>query len=525
MRHLIDKFFDRLERVHKFATHDIWEIGQPGEAFPDSFLAQQVRVMVLLVQKFIKDALMVRAAALAFATSLALVPLIVFLFIIIQSLNLGEDVYVYLDKQLATALDTLHVPTPVSDDGPVVIEDDEETTGAGDDGAAGEEASDKTAPTDREVLERLLGMVFQGVGQEETAPGSDEALKNPIQLIVDYAEKSATNPGALGLAGLIFLLTTVFGLMRNIEKSFLSIWGTARHRTWFRLFSDYLTVTLILPIVAVGVLGLTAALASERVTLALGPAAVVFQGMRVMIIWGAFAVLYGVVPNAGVRWRYATVGGVVAGTAWLLTTMAYVELSFGLAKYNALYAGFAQFPVLLMWVYFSWVIVLFGAELTYAYQYEKTFALERWADEASFAYREAVGVRTMIEMAWRFDRGLEGLEAQRAAEEWNVPIRLVNEVLEDFEKAGLASACATEPLTYRPGRSLSRINMPEVLLALREAGRDPSAFREDADFKRLISDLSMPDNGAAQATLSDIVQQQRLALPEGGGAEAQGDEG
>ena len=115
MRRLIDKFFDRLERVHQFATRDIWEIGEPGDALPDSFLAQQMRVVVLLVQKFIKDALMVRAAALAFATSLALVPLIVFLFIIIQSLNLGEDVYAYLDTRLDAALDTLHVLAPPID--------------------------------------------------------------------------------------------------------------------------------------------------------------------------------------------------------------------------------------------------------------------------------------------------------------------------------------------------------------------------------------------------------------------------
>jgi membrane protein len=140
-----------------------------------------------------------------------------------------------------------------------------------------------------------------------------------------------------------------------------------------------------------------------------------------------------------------------------------------------------------MWIYFSWIIMLFGAELTYAYQNEKTFAMERWAAGASYAYREALAVRAMMEIARRFDAGEPGMPATQSAEDWHVPTRLLNETLEQLEEAGLVTPCATDPVTYVPARSLEKIGASEIIDAIREAGRDPSDLRAEPDLQPLLS--------------------------------------
>lgn len=513
----IDRIADALTRAKRFVTFDIWDIGHPGEEVPNSFLAKQARVMVLLVQKFVQDQLIVRAAALSFATALAIVPVLAFVFIIITSFNLGGGLYAYLGDRLNETLDNVSATwtriMPGGDeaeaDGPAAAAESDGGEIAADEGGAVSEdggaspaaAQEELAAKNHEAFRKLLGTLLQGVGESNGAEGADV-----VGWIEEQAAKSAANPGAVGLAGLVFFLATSFGLMRNIEQAFMSIWGAKRRSSWFRTLSDYLAVTLLLPVVAIGVIGISAALTSETVTDRLGPLAVLFQSLRFVLIWFAFAALYAVVPHTQVKWRYALVGGVVAGTAWVLLSMAYVHFQIGVANYSLVWSTFAQVPVLLMWVYASWIVVLFGAELTYAYQHERTFAMERWAQQASYAYREAVGLRAMLEMGRRFEQGLPPLDAHKAAEEWNVPTRLLNETLHALKEGGLVTECAGETATFQPGRSLERVGIDEIMRVLREAGKEPSALRDEPAYRAFLDTL----HGSRGLTLADAVRDQRM---------------
>jgi membrane protein len=307
-------------------------------------------------------------------------------------------------------------------------------------------------------------------------------------MMVKYAEDAAS-PGTLGLMGVWFILTTVFGLMRNVEDSIQRIWGVKETRSWFYMISTYLLVALIVPFVAAGALGINAALGNERLVEQLGPFSFTLRVVQYTIIWGAFTVIYYFVPNTKVKVRYALLSGIVAGTTWNLTAWLFWKFQFGLERNTVLYSSLALVPVMLMWIYVSWIILLLGAELTFAYQNEKTFALERFADKANFAYREAVGLRTMFEISRRFDEGEDGISSEQAAQAWNVPARLLNETLANLEESDLVRACATEPVTYQPARSIDKIKVGDVIRALREAGKDPSLLREDEKFRPLLDRL------------------------------------
>jgi membrane protein len=258
---------------------------------------------------------------------------------------------------------------------------------------------------------------------------------------------------------------------------------------------------LLLPIVAAAVLGLAAALGTND---SLGSLTVVLRGSQVLIISFTFAALYYFVPNTSVSARCALVGGLFAGILWTLTSWAYVAFNVGLAQYTFFFSTFALFPMLLAWIYTSWVILLFGALVTFAYQNEKTFALERLADKASYAYRETVAVRLMVEMARRFSKGKPALSAGEAANDWNVPLRLINEALDVLIASHLATACATQPVTYQPARAADTIQVIDVMRAQREHGEEPSQLRGEELYREVYAGLGSADGCAAAMSLAEL---------------------
>ncbi|GMW01208.1 MAG: hypothetical protein AMXMBFR84_23450 [Candidatus Hydrogenedentota bacterium] len=476
MKAQIQRLFDAIDRGRRFATHDIWYVGRPGEPVPQGFIIKQIRVLILLVRNLVEDALLLRAAALTFVTILAVVPFLAVAFYVIQEFELAKNL-------------------------PDLIE---RTTG-----------QNVSTMTESEIKKQFIAIFFPEVSElgstetvsEDHTASPDTATAEPAEKIdpVTWVLRQAeggSDPKAIGLVGLFFVIAAVFGLMRNIESSFNSIWGITQRRSWYRMFSDYFIISILLPFLVVGILAVTAILNSGVFAeLALG-----INGLKYLVIWSAFSILYIAVPNTRVQWRYGILGGIVAGSMWSFSAWAYVAFQVGVSRNELLYSGFALFPLLLTWIYLSWIILLFGAEVAFAYQNEKTFAMERLASTATFAYREAVAIRAMIELARRFDTGQPGLTVTESAEAWNVPIRLLSETLDQLEKADLARRCATIPESYAPARSLDKISIGDIVYALREHGRDPSLLREDEMLQPLLYDMARQRNGALHASLYDALQ-------------------
>ncbi|MDZ4861466.1 MAG: YhjD/YihY/BrkB family envelope integrity protein [Candidatus Hydrogenedentes bacterium] len=478
MRNYAHDLLESLERGRRFVAHDVWYIGRPGEEVPHGLIIKQVRVLILLIRNLLQGAFLMRSAALTFTTLLSIVPCIAILIIIIQKLNLG--VYV---------VDFVLDVTPGAE------------TAAG---AAPIPAQD----ANEEVIRAFLQWVFADVTvQTVQVNGGETSVRDPIETMLTFARAlaapgEATSSTVLGLV--MFVLMTVFGMMWNIESAFNAIWGVRRTRSWVRIFSDYMLIMLFLPFVVSAVLGLMVALKNPNIRF--GPAAGLLFLLQYGSVWGVFSLLYAIVPNTKVKWRYAVLGGIVAGTLWCLGAWGYLQLQIGVARSSLIYSSFALFPFLITWVYVSWIILLFGAELTFAYQNEQTFAMERHAAGASYAYREAVGLRAMVEISHRFHEGMGGLSTEQAARDWNVPTRVINETLDQLEEAGLVSRCSTEPVTYRPARSLEKITVWDVVRALREFGREPSALREDEVLRPLLDEVEGRERVMLGATLDTLAE-------------------
>lgn len=531
MKMMLQDGLEALQRGRRFIVHDIWRIGLPGEEIPHGIIIKQIRVIILLVRGLGEETLLLRAAALTFATILFIVPFLAFTFFFIQTFDLGDQFYARMSDRIQESLTWVaeHVRTeddhteergnsaapairgetpgvthggkPGESAGETPGGPDGETSAPGDVAAV---APDKPPrPSNQLLQQQLINALFPIF-----APGkslSDAALgQNPVQFLVGLAEQGTKNPKAITITGILFVLSTVFGFMRNVEWSFNRIWGVRRTRSIFRAISDYMMITLLLPFAAAFVLALTATLESEFAVNMLGDFSMALRGGQFLVICLTFSLLYFFVPNTRVQVRYALLGGLVAGGLWVVSSWAYMRFQFGLLNYMPFFSGFALFPLLLMWVYVSWVILLFGALLTFAYQNENTFAMERLARDASFAYREALAIRVTIEMARRFHEGLPGLTVTAAAHAWHVPTRLLLDTMNCLTARGLAVECATDPVTYVPGRSPETTRVIDVLRAMREEGQEPSALRQEGEYRPLFQGVTTGDSQCLQSTLAEI---------------------
>lgn len=547
---------ESLKRAHRYVFHDIWQAGLPGEKIHSGFIVKNLRVAFLLTRGITEETILLRSSALTFATMLFIVPFMVFMFAAIQTFDLGDAIYLKVSNEVNRRVEQVARLLPFDDDEKPKPEEaaapakEEEAPpsdvarfdvfGMPSDPEPKPEptpeaklvdavvdnptvaAPDAASQVPREERQRqaFLNALITFLFPHFEAPKEDgKQYLDPVQILVQMVQDSgATSLSTLGVTGLVWVLITVFGFMRNVEWTFNRIWGVKTSRSYLRSLVDYIAITVVLPFMATIVLGITAALATLDTTESFR---MVLRGSQLGLVALTFTLLYKVVPNTKVQLRYALLGGTIAGAAWMLMSWGYVTFQVGLARNVFFFSTFALFPLFLFWIYSSWVILLFGALLSFAYQNEKTFAMEEYTDKSSYAYKEAVAVRAMVEMTRRFRKGQPPLSVQDMGENWNVPVRLLHELMDELSDEGLLSPVGTEPVRYQPGRAPDTIQIADVVRVVREAGMDCSALRRERQYRPLYKGLNEGDNHyldmtiAAMAERLDRKEEREEAKPEG----------
>jgi membrane protein len=290
--------------------------------------------------------------------------------------------------------------------------------------------------------------------------------------LVEYVDK--TDVRTLGALGLLTLIWTVIQLLSTIEQTFNEIWGVKVARTFFRKFSDYLSVVVVCPLLLAVAMMMTAMLESSAAVAWLRAVPWLGEGVGVLFrllpyaaMWVAFTSFYLFMPNTRVPFLAALGGGMVAGTVWQLGQWLYVGGNVLLARYSPIYSTFASFPVFLIWLYLSWLIALFGAEVAFALQHERTYQREGRSLAASPADRERLALRIAGAVADRFRRGEKPWNVNDLAQTLDLPVRLVNDLGAELEAGGILTAIPGAVLAYHPARALEAVTLKQVLDAVR----------------------------------------------------------
>ena len=352
------------------------------------------------------------------------------------------------------------------------------------------------------VMAMLFG-VAKGFGFQktlETEISKAFAAQGEVAVqVVTFANRLLENTrgGLVAGIGFAFLIWAVLKVLSNIEQSFNEIWGVQEPRTWVRKISDYLSLMILLPLFFVTSSAATVIVSGQiqiildQVSLLgyLGPLVqVALRILPLVVIWIMFTLLYIFMPNTQVRFRSALVAGVAAGTAYQIFQMLYVTFQVGVARNNAIYGSFAALPLFLIWLQASWMIVLSGAELSFATQNVDTYEFEPDASMASPAFRKLLSLRIVNLLVEHFSPGEKPMDEESIAHGLGIPIRLLRQLLHDLVEAGVITTVRLgreKVFAYQPAFDPGRMTIVTVLERLDKRGMEDLPVIQSAQLDHL----------------------------------------
>jgi membrane protein len=227
--------------------------------------------------------------------------------------------------------------------------------------------------------------------------------ENIAKQVLNYLNQFAAKAGQMGWAGALVLLVTALALILTIDRKLNDIWRVRQPRPLTQRILVYWAVLTLGPLLLAGSLTATSyALTASRGMVSGLPGGVRFllDTLQFLLVTAGLAALYKYVPNTRVRWSHALLGGLFVASG---LELAKSLLAWYLAKvptYSVVYGTFATVPILLVWFYLAWVIVLLGAVVA-AYLPSLLSGIARRGNYPG----------------WRFQLALESLEQLRAARE------------------------------------------------------------------------------------------------------------
>jgi membrane protein len=447
-----------------------------------------VHFWVLLGKSFIRNRCPIRASALSYTTLLAMIPMLAVAASIANSLlkSEGEDqIFQYVEKFVSTivppaqiiqtntpAISTNAIPSAETQtNSPPAIASVETTN------------SSPAAPTNDRVT----------AAQRAAAKKIHEFIQN-------------TQSGTLGVTGLILLVIAGIRLLGSIESTFNDIWGVTRGRNWLSRVQIYCTAMVLGPLLLGGAAALSSGphLQATRDFIThfpiVGP--IVFPALTVILLWITFALFYQLVPNTKVNPLAALVGGIVSGTFWHLLNVFGFLFAARVVTYSKIYGSLALVPVFMIGVYTSWFIMLFGAQLAYAFQNRTLYLQEKIAENVNQRGREFVALRLMTCIGQRFQRGLPAATIQEMSLELGIPSRLVQTVLRTLIAAHLVTELSGAEPAYTPARPLDGITAHHILQAMRVTIGQELVTRDEPVRQEIYGEFARIQEAEKQAASS-----------------------
>jgi len=209
-------------------------------------------------------------------------------------------------------------------------------------------------------------------------------------------------------------------------------------------------------------------------------------------LWLLFTFIYIFMPNTKVNFKSGVLAGIVAGTIYQVLQWAYVNFQVGVAKYNAIYGSFAALPLFLVWLQLSWLIVLFGAEISFAHQNVDTYEFEPDCLKVSYSFKRLLSLAITHFLIKGFSSGDNPPTADVISHALDIPIRLMRQILYELVEAGLISEVKTKEykdVAYHPSRDIDVFTIKYVTDALEKRGINNIPVAETKTFNELSNSL------------------------------------
>lgn len=299
---------------------------------------------------------------------------------------------------------------------------------------------------------------------------------NAGKIITQYMQQFADSAARLTAVGIVFLTVTAMLMMLTIDKAFNVIWRVTRPRPLVKRLVIYWAVLTLAPLL----IGASLSLTSWLVGLSMGHVkyvppfgVVMLKTLPVLFATLAFALLFRLVPNRYVPWTHALIGALFAAVVFETMSRVFGYFISHFTTYTLVYGAFASVPIFLMWIYLSWLTILFGAVIAASLSHWRTPAAQHFAPAAQLLD----ALRVLQIMANGFQQGRVS-----ALPELSKSLRLgydaLEKILEDL--AGADMVRKVEGSGWLLMRDVNHIRATELLhLFVLDRGALPARQNDD----------------------------------------------
>ena len=248
--------------------------------------------------------------------------------------------------------------------------------------------------------------------------------------VIGYLNQFASKASGLGVAGFSILLATALALILTIDRTLNDIWRVPRLRPLGQRVLIYWAAITLGPLLMGASLALTSYVMSASGGLVKrlpDGVQLLFDSIQFVVLAGGMASLYHYVPNTPVKWRHAWTGGLFVAVCIELAKKMLALYLGKVPTYSVVYGAFATLPILLVWIYVAWVIVLLGAVVT-AYLPSLLAGVARRGTVAGWTFQLAIEVLQELHRAR--SQPMKGLRPSQLAQLLRVDVLQLEPVLE-----------------------------------------------------------------------------------------------
>jgi membrane protein len=181
-----------------------------------------------------------------------------------------------------------------------------------------------------------------------------------------------------------------------------------------------------------------------------------------LISWIIFSFMYIAIPNTRVNFKSGIMAGIIAGTSFQFFQNIYIYGQVYLSRYDLVYGSFAAIPLLLLWLQISCMIILLGAEISYASQNLQNYDYEGDTNNISIRYKRFLTLFLTFVIVKRFENNEPTLKNDEIAAKYKLPIRLVNQLLTELAEIAIIIEINDEDIktkAYQPAIDINQLTV------------------------------------------------------------------
>jgi membrane protein len=355
------------------------------------------------------------------------------------------------------------------------------------------------------VYDQANFTAFKSPVQNSNNPEETIKLTEHLDAIVArfFAE---TNKGQIGLISILIVIWAALALLATIEKSFNNIWHVATGRNFLhRIISYWALLTLGPLILGTGIYIITRyskiANIQETVLSHMAPAILSY-----IVATVAFFLLYFVMPNTKVNFKAAVWGAAVAALVWMAAKSIFGYCITELGLYRTVYGVMALIPMTVVWVYITWLTVLFGLQLTYTTQHLTSLDAAEIAaaqkTEEYFIANDLTVINIVREIAAAFEDNQAPVPPEEICSKLDIPAEFGQKILDHLVSSRLIVRTSDPAVGFLPAKDPANIKLSEIAEAVAATGLAQPATDQPDSLQQIAQSQR---NILARHTLKEIL--------------------